>query len=422
MKEEFLHAVWKNSLYALPLKTIFGETVEVLSKGVLNRDAGPDFAMAKVRIGKTVWAGAVEVHVRSSHWYLHHHEVDPAYENVILHVVWEEDRPVYDKYGVHIPTVELKHQVRRGAMINFDHLELSQKRIPCSGRVQRSKPITRILWQERMAVERLESRREQHLKWLNDMNGQWDGVFFRALARGMGFGINSEAMEVFSKSLDFGRVRRLRDEKSLIALFLGSAGFLNVDNPDRYTRELQKEWEYRKKHFAMVDVIRAPWKFSKMRPGNTPVIRLVQFALLLTHQRVLNNAEQFLTPDGPKRLSNFEIPSYWRNHLRPGVPSEKAFGNFTERSAQLLLINAIAPVVFTQSIQEQNQKLSEKVLDFLRSLPPEDNRITRIYSTDGWTHDSAFESQAFIQMHRSYCVPKKCLSCTVGVELLKSED
>jgi hypothetical protein len=422
MKEEFLHAVWKNSLYEQPLKTLFGESVEVLSKGILNRDSGPDFSMAKIRIGDTVWAGAVEIHVRSSQWYVHNHEVDLAYDNVILHVVWEEDRPVYDKYGVHIPTVELKNQVKPGAIINFDRLELSDKKIPCSGRTSDIRLLTRMSWQERMVIERLENRREMHLKWLREMNGQWDGVLFRALARGMGFGINSEAMEVLSKSLDFDKIRRLRDQKSLIALFLGAAGFLDVENADSYTLELQKEWDFRKKQFSMTQIIRAPWKFSKMRPGNTPVIRLVQFAQLLASRDILNRAEEYLTVDGGKLLANFEAPEYWKNHHRPGVESVKSFGNFTQRSAENLLINAIAPVIFTKSIQEQNQALSQKVLDFLRSLPPENNRITRIYTEDGWENNSALDSQAFVQMNRNYCLPKKCLSCSIGVELLKSED
>lgn len=422
MKEEFLHAVWKHGLHVQPLRTIFDETVDILSRGILNHDSGPDFSYAKIRIGDTVWAGAVEVHVRSSHWYSHRHSSDPAYDNVILHIVWEEDRPVYDKYGVHIPTVELKNQVLPGAMLNFDRLELSGKNIPCTGLAHRVRPITKAQWKDRMAVERLQERRELHLKWLEEMNYNWDGVLFRSIARGMGFGVNSEAMEVFSKSIPFGQLRNLKDEFALIALFIGVGGFLDGASKDDYIRELKKEWNYRKKQFAIADTARIPWKFSKMRPTNTPVIRLLQLAQLLAQKDVLHNADRFLVKDGEKDLANFDPPEYWKTHIRPGVVSEKSFSNFTANSGALILLNAIAPVVFTQAVQQQNDDKMNLVLDFLRSLPPENNRITRIFTEDGWSNDSALDSQAFIQTHRNYCVPKKCLSCSIGVELLKSED
>src|ERR1700757_5222610 len=93
--EDFLHYVWKFRLFdKADLKTVDGDEIEIHSVGIHNTDAGPDFQNARIRIGGTVWAGNVEVHVPSSDWVKHNHTTDKAYDNVILHVVYRDDAPV----------------------------------------------------------------------------------------------------------------------------------------------------------------------------------------------------------------------------------------------------------------------------------------------------------------------------------------
>ncbi|NOY47456.1 MAG: DUF2851 family protein, partial [Chlorobi bacterium] len=109
MKEDFLHYIWKYKKFdVLKLKTTLGEVVNLVSVGQHNLNSGPDFFNAQLEIGKQLWAGNVEIHIKSSDWFVHHHETDKAYDNVILHVVWEYDTEVFRKDNTQIPTVELK--------------------------------------------------------------------------------------------------------------------------------------------------------------------------------------------------------------------------------------------------------------------------------------------------------------------------
>ena len=93
--EQLLHYVWKHKLFPLaPLTTTDGRPLEVIHPGLHNHDAGPDFFNAKVKISGELWVGNVEIHCKASDWFRHHHDSDPAYDNVVLHVVGEADAEV----------------------------------------------------------------------------------------------------------------------------------------------------------------------------------------------------------------------------------------------------------------------------------------------------------------------------------------
>lgn len=106
MNESFLHYLWQFQYFdKKELKTTTGETITIRKPGILNTDAGPDFSQASVIIDGIEWVGTVEVHIQSSGWYAHRHNNDKAYENVILHLVWEEDKPVLREDCTRLPTL-----------------------------------------------------------------------------------------------------------------------------------------------------------------------------------------------------------------------------------------------------------------------------------------------------------------------------
>ena len=95
-KEDFLHYLWKFKLFKLDqLHTIDKKKVVLFKTGVHNKESGPDFFNGLVEIDHQLWAGNIELHLKSSDWYAHHHEDDRNYDSVILHVVWEYDVPVF---------------------------------------------------------------------------------------------------------------------------------------------------------------------------------------------------------------------------------------------------------------------------------------------------------------------------------------
>ena len=103
-----MHYVWKHKLFPLrELETSDGQTVEVIDPGLHNHNAGPDFFNAKVRIGRTLWVGNVEIHDKSSDWYLHGHDKDQRYDNVILHVAGVLDAEVMNTNGEFVRQMQL---------------------------------------------------------------------------------------------------------------------------------------------------------------------------------------------------------------------------------------------------------------------------------------------------------------------------
>ena len=113
MKEEFLHFVWMYELFnKQDLHTTSGDEIEIVHPGQHNSDAGPDFFNAKVKIDGTLWVGNVEIHIFSSDWQKHGHDKNKAYDNVILHVVFKDDRVVTRSSGDPIPAMELAFRER----------------------------------------------------------------------------------------------------------------------------------------------------------------------------------------------------------------------------------------------------------------------------------------------------------------------
>ena len=107
--EDLLHHVWKFRLFKRQkLQTTEGEVIEIIKPGFHNRNAGPDFENAKIKIGDTLWVGNVEIHLNSSDWYRHQHHRDMAYDNVILHVVSKHDREISRSDGTRIAVLEIE--------------------------------------------------------------------------------------------------------------------------------------------------------------------------------------------------------------------------------------------------------------------------------------------------------------------------
>ncbi len=141
MKEDLLHFIWKLQLFSPKnLTTTEGENITVIATGKHNLHSGPDFFNAKLRIGKQLWVGNVEIHLKSSDWYAHHHEEDTRYDAVILHIVWEYDVPVFDKSNQPIPTLQLKDFISDKMLKKYHELfEQPQKWIYCE-------KVWRIKW------------------------------------------------------------------------------------------------------------------------------------------------------------------------------------------------------------------------------------------------------------------------------------
>lgn len=404
--EKLLHYVWKHRL--LPLKTLTttdGQEVEVIDTGLMNSDAGPDFFNAKLRIGNTMWAGNIEIHLKASDWYRHGHDKDEAYDNVVLHVVQTDDCTVTTSKGKQLPQLIL--DIPADLHSKYEELHRTENYPRCHRVIRSIDPFHVHSWMDTLLVERLKERAGLVTKRLKDVNGDWEWALFVTLARNYGFGLNGDAFEAWAKRLPLDKIRKHRDELFQIeSIFLGLAGMLdNEVGLDKEEQEkLRKEFTYQSHLFTLPDPMPASqWKYLRTRPQNFPHVRLRQLARIFHEERIT--------------LASLKDAAQAENALQ----SLYKLLNVSSRNTQhLLIINTVVPVLYAWAMGHNDWNLRERLLDLLRELPAENNNILRLWQECGLSVTNAADSQALIQLKREYCDRLDCLRCQFGYQYMKT--
>lgn len=422
MKEEFLHFIWDHSLFdKSSLKTVTGDKLEILSTGMPNTNSGPDFFNARIRIGETTWAGNIEIHPKSSHWFQHKHETDQAYSNVILHVVEHYDKPVIIK-GEELPTLELRYSPK--LLENFEQLLKSKQWIACEEKLHSVDPFILRFWYSSLMIERLQAKTEDILQILRQNANNWNETFYQLLSRNFGMKTNAIPFELLARSLPLQILSKHKNNLfQLEALLFGQAGLLNeMLLGDDYFLELRNEYSFLHKKYNLPGVDAHLWKFMRLRPVNFPTIRIAQLAALVHQSSALfSRILEIEDLDELRKLFEVTASNYWDTHYRFNKPSaENRPKHLGETIFQNLVINTIAPLLFVYGEQHSSQAMKDLALYFLEKLPPELNQITDKWNERGIESRSAFESQALIQLKKQYCENKKCLHCQLGAKIIIS--
>lgn len=422
MQEIFLHYIWQyQKITALPLQTIQGEALQVLNPGYYHKEDGPDFFNACLIIENQRWAGNVEIHLKSSDWYHHRHEINKKYDNVILHVVWEHDIAVFRPDGSEIPVLVLKTYVPDHFLADYYRLMKEKNWILCEKDLLLVEPIFWMKWKERLFLERLEQKVKPIELLLKENKNDWEATLFCCLAKSFGLNTNSEAFYQIGKSIPFTIVQKERYiEGNLEALFLGMATLLDDNKEDRYFCSLKRKWKELKKKYGLNRRSRVPLQFYKVRPDNFPTIRLVQLAgLYQKHSNLFDTVMRQHTLAAFYETFNIEMPEYWNTHYRFDTMSsgKRKVKKMSTAFRQLLFVNAILPLRFLYA-RYQGEDFSEELLDMARQIVPEQNSITDRFKQLGVKIESAFDSQAILQLKKEYCNYKRCLHCDIGKKLL----
>ncbi len=425
MNEELLQYIWLAGLFnAEGLKTTDGQEVLILQRGKLNTNAGPDFSAARIRIGEADWVGNIEIHIHSDDWYLHKHHTDIAYNNTILHVVFAHHKQAQRQDGTLVPTIEINTQIFDNVLANYQTLKTAKHWIPCAPFIKQIDNFTHAQAIDRALINRLERKTEQVKQWLQLANNDWHSVFYYAIARSFGFGVNAPAFEQLAICLPISILgKHKQDITQIEALIFGTAGFLEENIKDNYHQKLKQEWAFLKAKYELKALPNSTFKMMRMRPGNFPTIRLAQLAALIFKSYHLM-AEMVDTDDLKLIEKKFEIaPSiFWQTHYTFGKETKKHTANLSLSAIHLILINAVVPTLFeyAQSIGREN--LHQKAINLLQQLPPEKNNITNTWKTLGITALNAFESQALIELKTQYCDAKRCLNCKIGNKILQQKN
>ena len=429
--EQLLHYTWKHKLFPLhPLQTTDGQPVEVIDPGLHNRNAGPDFFNAKVRIGETLWVGNVEIHDRASDWYQHGHEHDHAYDNVVLHVCGVVDREVLTADGKCL--LQMQIDVPAHVREHYEELLHADQYPPCYRIIPELSKLTVHAWMSALQTERLEQKTEAIRRRAKLLNDSWEDAYFVTLARNYGFGINGDAFEQWAMNVPLRAVDHHRDDLFQVeAIFMGQAGLLELDAVpphyqqdalnDGYFSRLRNEYQYLAHKFQLKPMPAARWQFARMRPQSFPHIRLSQLARLYYSRRAtLSALTECETADQLRNLLCSQVTPYWETHYTFGSLSAKNPKHLSLGSLNLLIINTAIPMLFAVGRHKQKEALCDRAFDLLEQLKPENNHIVRMWQQCGLDVQSAGDSQALIQLKKEYCDRKDCLRCRFGYEYLRA--
>jgi len=424
MDEKLLQYIWKHRLFEVrEYFTTKGYPIEIVSIGTENKDSGADFFDARIKINNTLWAGCVELHLKSSDWTAHNHFQNEAYKNVILHVVYEHDKDIFTPKGELLPTFELKPLIDNSLIEKYRLYMASSHDIVCKNQFAAIDAFRLFGYLDRLLIERLEEKTAKIEEALVRQVYHKEEVFYHTLAASFGLKINALPFRLLAESLPLTALAKQKDNLTQIeAMLFGQAGLLPAEQGDGYVELLKKEYNFLQRKFNLEMLCEASmWKFAKMYPQGFPTIRIAQFAALIHRSSsLLSKILETKTVEELIKLFTVTASDYWQSHYRFGVPAKKISTHTLGRQAVIsLLINTVFPFLFAYSRWNNDEALRNRIIDFYENLDFEQNTITRKYTALRPDFSNALHSQALIQLHNKYCLQKQCLHCGIGLYLLK---
>lgn len=421
MNEDFLHYIWQQELFSKKLRSVDGDDIEIISTGMHNTDAGPDFSNARIRLNGTIWAGNIEIHIDSADWEKHRHHQDPAYNNVILHVVGKFTRQAFRSNGEVIPTVILEYDP--SLFERYQHMVGSNLDIPCQADLKKVDDFSIKLWLESLSIERIEEKSQYIQEVMSFTNNNWEETFYISLARNFGFKTNALPFELMAKATPQKLLAKYgKNLHQLEALLFGQAGLLSGQGDDAYYQALQKEYGYFQKIHSLKPIDGFLWKYLRLRPSNFPTIRLAQFAHLAhSSEHLFSKTIEAKTLDELNSLYDCHVSDYWKTHYTFGKTSKNKTKNIGKTALQGLYINTIIPFLFIYGKSRGKEYLVENALHLLSEIPAESNAIIKNWANLGIVAENAAQSQALIQLKNSYCIQKNCLYCQIGNAIIRNK-
>ncbi len=400
MPEIVLHYIWEHCLWAgFEQYTTDGKKVEILSVGEHNRDAGPDYSHARIRIDGHEWVGNIEIHVCASDWTKHHHHLDKAYDNIILHVVRTADKPIYNSKGELVPQCELNYPSDKDYLSalfeSAQRMDSAIARIGCAEQLLHDPRLLTEGWRKTLLCKRLECKRASITRLLEITKGSWEHALYISLARNFGFHTNSVPFEELAINTPLSYLQKHRNSLfQLTALLLGQAGL--VQEP-----ELQKEYDFLRVKFGLTPLEGSIWKHARLRPQNSPELRIRQFAQLM-HQSE-NLLSKILDTDDLKELEVlFAVPQMGKS------------------SVDILLINTVIPYKYAYALHQNNPVKAEQALRLMEKIPAENNTIVRQWRVLGQEVKNAADTQALLHLYQNYCQHHECINCEVGYKIFEN--
>lgn len=420
--EDLLQFIWQHRLLKpLPLQTSSGKSISIIDTGELNRHSGPDFSNGRIRLDDLTLAGNIEIHKRSSDWLKHKHQNDPAYDHIILHVVYENDKRIPQNTEHAVEVLEIKSLIDEATLQRYQILAASPTKLACSASLASVSDLHFIAWMERMTIERLESKTQRIKSYFENFRGDFAQTFYTLLLRNMGFSTNAEPFELLARNLPIALLFKHADQlPQLEALLLGTAGWLELQYQDEYIRYLQNEFSFLSQKYNLVPLRKTLFKQSRMRPANFPVLRLAQLAQLIhSNSRLFFAPHQYSGYDLADAALSIQLKEYWLNHYQVDGKVSSRDLSLGRQARENIMVNSLAPFLFFYAQHLNKPDFKEKALELLMACSPEDNIKTRHFSAKSAQIQNAGNTQGLLQLFDQYCDKRQCLKCGIAAAVLK---
>lgn len=424
MPEIILHYIWQQQISEVYQQfTCDGYPVCVLAVGEHNQGSGPDFLHARVRIDNKEYTGSVEMHTKSSDWYRHRHHLNPAYNEVVLHVVREADREVYNAKGERIPQCVLHYPEGKDYLqslftsaMRMDKLEGVMR---CYERLRETPSLVTDGWRSLLLQHRLDCRHASIRRLLELTQGDWDQAFYISLARNFGFHTNSNAFERLAMSLPLIYLRKHRNSlHQLTAMLLGQSGLLREETAvGNELTDLWQEYRFMQHKFHLQPIAPTLWKTARLRPQNAPMVRIRQFAqLIFEHEFLFSSLVEAGDIESMRAALTLHPDAVDEDtRVLPPAPIGAA-------SIDVLLINTAIPYRYAYALHRKQADSARAAMALLEAIPAEQNTIIRQWMLAGQAVHSAADTQALIHLYQTYCQPQQCLHCGVGYQVFIDKD
>ncbi len=425
MQEYFLHFLWKYGLFnTQQLQTTDGLPLVLENRGSANTNSGPDFSEARIRIGEMAWSGHVEIHVFASDWQKHNHQVDKAYDTVILHVVYRNDANIARTDGTVIPCLELYDKIPAGYLNAWQTLSKNLSKVPCAAHNPVSFEREMLQMKHRVLTERMIQKAEKAASMAEKTMNHWEEVMYKMMGRYLGRKVNDDAMEMLTDACPFALVKKYRhNPPALEALLFGQSGMLSPDFTEAYPKALWKEYQFLQAKHQIKPMNPAAWKFGRLRPPNFPSLRIAQFlAILCNWDSLFVRLMEARSLSELQGLLSYPAHPYWQTHFRFGAVCAERNAAPGPDTINGIIVNAILPMMFTYGKHLGAEELQERSIDLLTAIPPENNSITRYWQSMGFINSSAYDSQACMGLQALYCSRQRCLECSVGQKIIRNEE
>ena len=397
MPEILLHYIWEHCLWAnYPQQTTDGQPIQILSVGEHNRNAGPDYSHARIRIGDREWVGNVELHIHSGDWYRHNHHQDKAYDSVILHVVRNADKQVFNSRGDAVAQCALQYpdgqDYLTGLLTEAMRMDSAASRIGCAQQLIDDPQLLTDGWRRMLLRKRLDCKQASIERLLNITQGSWEHAFYVSLARNFGFHTNSVPFEELAIATPLSALRKHRDSLlQLTAMLLGQSGLPIHDE------QIAREYDFLRTKFNLTPIDGSQWKLGRIRPQNSPERRIRQFANLLYKSEFLFS----------KVLEMTDIDALAQLFAQDG---------FGRSSIDILLINTVIPYKYAYA-RLRSTNGDDAAIAMMEKIAAEDNTVIRQWRMLGQRISTAADSQALLHLYQNYCQHHECVNCDVGYRI-----